>query len=117
MEGNEVLGQSNKLRDITTVAIKVFGWDKKEKPGVQVNQLIISPDAAEGIREMRSLLEEGGEINAERWTQLNHRIQAGNYRPRHRGTIGGDSRGGSSKGRAPMLTATPSKVVRSGGLR
>jgi hypothetical protein len=77
MEGNEVLGQSNKLRDITTVATKVFGWDKKEKPEVQVNQLVISPDAAEGVREMRSLLEEGGEINAERWTQLNHRIQAG----------------------------------------
>jgi len=29
---------------------KVFGWDRKEKPAVQVNQLVISPDAAEGIR-------------------------------------------------------------------
>jgi hypothetical protein len=26
---------------------------------------------------MRRLVKEGGEINAERWTELNHRIQAG----------------------------------------
>jgi hypothetical protein len=77
MEGSEVLGHSSQLQNITKVATKVFGWDRKEKPEVQVNQLVISPDAAEGIREMRRLVQEGGEINAERWTQLNHRIQAG----------------------------------------
>jgi hypothetical protein len=77
MEGNDVLGHSSQLRNITMVATKVFGWDKKEKPDVQVNQLVISPDAAEGLVEMNGLLKEGGEINAERWTQLNHRIQAG----------------------------------------
>jgi methylmalonyl-CoA mutase N-terminal domain/subunit len=32
MQGNEVLSQSNKLRDITHLASKVFGWDKKNWP-------------------------------------------------------------------------------------
>jgi Putative ATPase subunit of terminase (gpP-like) len=32
MQGNEVLSQSKKLRDITHLASKVFGWDKKNWP-------------------------------------------------------------------------------------
>jgi hypothetical protein len=37
MQSNEVLSQSYKLRDITHVATKVFGWDKGPQTAVQVN--------------------------------------------------------------------------------
>ena len=73
MEGNDVLGHSSQLRNITHVPTKVFGWDKKEKPEVQVNQLVISPEAAEALRE----IDRDGEMSEERRTELYHKIQAG----------------------------------------
>ena len=65
------------LRDLASSATKVFGWDKKNKPDVQINQLVLTPDAGQALREMNALLEEGGDISKERWEELQNRINAG----------------------------------------
>lgn len=39
------------LRDLAASAARVFGWDNNDKPGVQLNQLCISQEMIERIRE------------------------------------------------------------------
>jgi hypothetical protein len=44
---------------------------------VQINQLVLTPDAGEALSEMNALLEEGGDISRERWEELQNRINVG----------------------------------------
>jgi hypothetical protein len=39
------------LRDLAASAARIFGWDNNDKPGVQLNQLCISQEMIERIRE------------------------------------------------------------------
>jgi hypothetical protein len=41
------------LRDLAASAARIFGWDKKEGPQTQINQLCISAEQLEQIRQLR----------------------------------------------------------------
>src|SRR5439155_5800605 len=42
------------LRDLAASAARLFGWDKRDQPGVQLNQqIIISQEQLEQIRQLR----------------------------------------------------------------
>ena len=41
----------SQLRDLAASAARIFGWDNNDKPGVQLNQLVISQEMIEKIRE------------------------------------------------------------------
>jgi len=43
------------LRDLAASAARIFGWDTEKKPGVQVNQLVIT---REQLQEIRALQEQ-----------------------------------------------------------
>jgi hypothetical protein len=45
------------LRDLAQSAARIFGWDNKDKPGVQLNQLCISAEQLEQIRQLRGVSE------------------------------------------------------------
>jgi putative ATPase subunit gpP of terminase len=43
------------LRDLAASAVRIFGWDKSDKPGVQLNQeFVISQEQLEQIRQLRA---------------------------------------------------------------
>jgi Putative ATPase subunit of terminase (gpP-like) len=59
-EAAEPLPVSNTshLRDLAASAARIFGWDKTDKPGVQLNQqIVISADQLEQIRQLRAVPE------------------------------------------------------------
>ena len=41
------------LRDLAASAARVFGWDADKKPGVQLNQLVITTEQLQEIRALR----------------------------------------------------------------
>jgi len=41
----------SQLRDLAASAARIFGWDKKDNPQTQINQLVISQEMIEKIRE------------------------------------------------------------------
>jgi hypothetical protein len=42
------------LRDLAASAVRIFGWDNNDKPGVQLNQqFVITPEQLERIRQLR----------------------------------------------------------------
>jgi hypothetical protein len=46
------------LRDLAASAVRIFGWDKTDKPGVQLNQqFCISQEQLEQIRQLRAVPE------------------------------------------------------------
>jgi hypothetical protein len=45
------------LRDLAASAARIFGWDKKEGPQTQINQLCISAEQLEQIRQLRGVPE------------------------------------------------------------
>jgi hypothetical protein len=46
------------LRDLAHSAARIFGWDNKDKPGVQLNQqFVISQEQLEEIRQLRGVPE------------------------------------------------------------
>ena len=46
------------LRDLAASAAPIFGWDKNDKPGVQLNQqFVISQEQLEQIRQLRGISE------------------------------------------------------------
>ena len=46
------------LRDLAASAVRIFGWDKTDKPGVQLNQqFCISQEQLEQIRQLRGVPE------------------------------------------------------------
>jgi len=47
------------LRDLAASAARVFGWDKNDKPGVQLNQqFVITQEQLEQIRQLRGATED-----------------------------------------------------------
>jgi len=49
---------TSQLRDLAQSAARVFGWDKNDKPGVQLNQqFCISQEQLEQIRQLRAVPE------------------------------------------------------------
>jgi hypothetical protein len=45
---------TSQLRDLAASAARIFGWDKSDKPGVQLNQqIVISAEQLEQIRQLR----------------------------------------------------------------
>jgi uncharacterized linocin/CFP29 family protein len=47
-----------RLRDLAASAARIFGWDKTDKPGVQLNQqFVISQEQLEQIRQLRAVPE------------------------------------------------------------
>jgi hypothetical protein len=55
MTGTDVLGNSNKMRDLTAAAARVLGWDKAPQTNVQVNTLRITAEQLEEIRAVRDV--------------------------------------------------------------
>jgi hypothetical protein len=47
------VSNTTQLRDLAASAARVFGWDKKEGPQTQINQLCISAEQLEQIRQLR----------------------------------------------------------------
>ena len=48
------------FRDLAASAARIFGWDKSDKPGVQLNQqFVISQEQLEQIRQLRGVPEPG----------------------------------------------------------
>jgi hypothetical protein len=41
---------ASQLRDLAASAARIFGWDNKDKPSVQLNQLCISQEMIDKIR-------------------------------------------------------------------
>jgi hypothetical protein len=46
------VSNTSQLRDLAASAARIFGWDT-EKPGVQLNQLIITTEQLQEIRALR----------------------------------------------------------------
>ena len=47
------MSNSNKMRDLTAAAARVFGWDKAPQTNVQVNTFRITQEQLEEIRALR----------------------------------------------------------------
>jgi hypothetical protein len=48
------VSNTSHLRDLAASAARIFGWDKKDQPGVQLNQqFVITPEQLEQIRQLR----------------------------------------------------------------
>jgi hypothetical protein len=48
------VSNTSHLRDLAASAARIFGWDKSDKPGVQLNQqFVISLEQLEQIRQLR----------------------------------------------------------------
>jgi uncharacterized linocin/CFP29 family protein len=48
------VSNTSQLRDLAQSAARIFGWDNKDKPGVQLNQqFVISQEQLEQIRQLR----------------------------------------------------------------
>jgi hypothetical protein len=47
--------QTEQFRDLAASAARIFGWDTEKKPGVQLNQLVIT---REQLQEIRALQEQ-----------------------------------------------------------
>ena len=45
------------LRDLAASAARIFGWDKKEGPQTHINQLCITAEQLEQIRQLRAVPE------------------------------------------------------------
>jgi hypothetical protein len=64
------VSDTSQLRDLAQSAARFFGWDKKEGPQTQINQLCISTEQLEQIRQLRDdpfakpAISEGGAISA-----------------------------------------------------
>ena len=49
------VSNTSHLRDLAASAARIFGWDKSDKPGVQLNQqFVISQEQLEQIRQLRA---------------------------------------------------------------
>jgi len=49
------VSSTSHLRDLAASAARIFGWNKSDKPGVQLNQqIVISADQLEQIRQLRA---------------------------------------------------------------
>jgi uncharacterized linocin/CFP29 family protein len=52
------VSNTSHLRDLAASAARIFGWDKSNKPGVQLNQqFVISQEQLEQIRQLRAVPE------------------------------------------------------------
>jgi hypothetical protein len=52
------VSNTSQLRDLAASAARIFGWDKNDKPGVQLNQqFVISQEQLEQIRQLRAVPE------------------------------------------------------------
>jgi hypothetical protein len=52
------VSNTSHLRDLAASAARIFGWDKSDKPGVQLNQqFCISQEQLEQIRQLRGVPE------------------------------------------------------------
>jgi hypothetical protein len=52
------VSNTSQLRDLAASAARIFGWDKNDKPGVQLNQqFVITPEQLEQIRQLRAVPE------------------------------------------------------------
>jgi hypothetical protein len=51
-DGATNLNCSGKLRDLASAAARLFGWDS-DKPAVQFDQLVVTPEQLEQIRALR----------------------------------------------------------------
>jgi len=52
------VSNTSHLRDLAASAARIFGWDKSDKPGVQLNQqFVISQEQLEQIRQLRGVPE------------------------------------------------------------
>jgi hypothetical protein len=52
------VSNTSQLRDLAASAARIFGWDKSDKPGVQLNQqFCISQEQLEQIRQLRGVSE------------------------------------------------------------
>jgi hypothetical protein len=52
------VSNTSQLRDLAQSAARIFGWDKSDKPGVQLNQqFCISQEQLEQIRQLRGVSE------------------------------------------------------------
>jgi hypothetical protein len=48
------VSNTSQLRDLAASAARIFGWDKTDKPGVQLNQqIVISAEQLQQIRQLR----------------------------------------------------------------
>jgi hypothetical protein len=48
------VSNTSHLRDLAASAARIFGWNKTDKPGVQLNQqIVISAEQLEQIRQLR----------------------------------------------------------------
>jgi len=45
------------LRDLAASAARIFGWDKKDSPQTHINQLCITAEQLEQIRQLRAVPE------------------------------------------------------------
>jgi len=52
------VSNTSHLRDLAASAARIFGWNRNDKPGVQLNQqIVISADQLEQIRQLRAVPE------------------------------------------------------------
>ena len=52
------VSNTSQLRDLAQSAARIFGWNKNDKPGVQLNQqFVITPEQLEQIRQLRGVPE------------------------------------------------------------
>ena len=47
------VSNTSQLRDLAQSAARILGWDNNDKPGVTFNQLCISAEQLEQIRQLR----------------------------------------------------------------